>query len=184
MQEEQRHPIYERPIHLKHVIARVLVERVQSNEGINSLPECFNTQGKITISFFGYIDRMLLTNLGLFTLFNCSKINFIVALALIDKIQFLNPEFRITRKNIFRVLVAALVISIKGNDDFFSTNSQYAYFAGITLPLLNMLERTFLNMLNYNSLVLRPVFQEYLKNLEEYFEDHKEQILETVKKEE
>ena len=81
----------------------------------------------------------MILKVGLIMHAHCSKSNFIIALALIDKMQFLNHQFRINRKNIFKTLITALLIAIKVYDDIYYQNTRYGVLGGISLPHLNFL---------------------------------------------
>ena len=61
----------------------------------------------------------------------CSKSCFIIALALLDKLQLEHPEFTLTHRNKFKLFLTALVLATKQNDDEIYVNSFYASCGGI-----------------------------------------------------
>ncbi|EER20215.1 conserved hypothetical protein, partial [Perkinsus marinus ATCC 50983] len=81
--------------------------------------------------------------------FNCSTIFFIIALIYIDRVKLGRREtFRINSYSIHRLLLSALLVSIKFYDDCYYSNANYAKFAGIRLAELNSLEEGFLRLIS------------------------------------
>ena len=77
------------------------------------------------------------------------------ALAYMDRLFLSNPSFTLTETNIHRLLWTSIVISSKFFEDKFFTNDFYAKVGGVTLPEMNKLEITLLDLLKFE-LFLTP----------------------------
>jgi hypothetical protein len=67
----------------------------------------------------------------------CSVSAYIYSLILIDKIQEENPGFKLTSKNVHRLLFTSIVVATKFIDDKYYKNKYYASVGGIGLNTLN-----------------------------------------------
>lgn len=70
----------------------------------------------------------------------CSFTAYIYSIILIDKILEEHIDFKLTEKNIHRLLFTSIVIAAKFVDDKFYKNKYYASVGGIPLTTLNELE--------------------------------------------
>lgn len=67
-----------------------------------------------------------------------------------------------------RLLLTAIVLAAKYNDDEFYKNVYYAKVGGISLEEMNMLENQFSTVLDYNFFVKLEDFNTYLHKLTAY----------------
>ena len=94
----------------------------------------------------------------------------IIALIYIDRIcTKKNKNIILNKHNIHRILVTAILVSIKYNEDHICDNLYFSKVAGVSLKELNHLECKFLEIINYDLFVSEELFQkynEYLSNNE------------------
>ena len=62
---------------------------------------------------------------------NCSNSCYVVAFILLDRLQVSHPSLTINSKNVFKLVVTAILISVKTYDDEFYKQSFYARVAGL-----------------------------------------------------
>jgi len=77
--------------------------------------------------------RTILLYLGIFNFMGCSLTAYIYSLIIINKILVEHIDFKLTEKNIHRVLFTSIVISAKFVDDRFYKNKYYASVGGVPL---------------------------------------------------
>ena len=118
----------------------------------NSIPE---------ISIEDYLIRIQ-------TYSNIEKSTLIISLIYIDRICE-NSNLNLTYFNIHRILFAAVLMSIKYNEDNFYDNKFYAEIAGVKLKELNMIENNFSDMIDFKYFVDDETYEKY-KNYLEGFE--------------
>lgn len=104
---------------------------------------------------------------GIFNFMGCSHSAYVYSLILLDKIIQDQPHFKITERNIHRLLFTSIVISAKFIDDQFYKNNFYASVGGIPLATLNELEEKMLALLNYHCPIDSKIFNSYLLRLED-----------------
>jgi len=71
----------------------------------------------------------------------------------------------ITRQNLHSVMMAAMLGAIKFIEDLNITSIFWAQVAGMTVQEVNLLERQFLTLVNYELFIDPDVFEEYVKLL-------------------
>ena len=115
----------------------------------NSVPE---------ISIQDYLIRIQ-------TYSNIEKSTLIISLIYIDRICE-NSNLNLTYFNIHRILFAAVLMSIKYNEDNFYDNKFYAEIAGVKLKELNMIENNFTDMIDFKYYVDDETYEKYKDYLE------------------
>ena len=115
----------------------------------NSIPE---------ISIQDYLIRIQ-------TYSNIEKSTLIISLIYIDRICE-NSNLNLTYFNIHRILFAAVLMSIKYNEDNFYDNKFYAEIAGVKLKELNMIENSFTDMIDFKYYVDDETYEKYKDYLE------------------
>ena len=115
----------------------------------NSIPE---------ISIQDYLIRIQ-------TYSNIEKSTLIISLIYIDRICE-NSNLNLTYFNIHRILFAAVLMSIKYNEDNFYDNKFYAEIAGVKLKELNMIENNFTDMIDFKYYVDDETYEKYKDYLE------------------
>ena len=63
----------------------------------------------------------------------CSLTTYILALILLDKLQASNPSYILNYKNVHKLLMTAIIVSVKVNEDVYYKQSYYAKVAGLNL---------------------------------------------------
>ena len=63
----------------------------------------------------------------------CSLATYILALILLDKLQASNPSYILNYKNVHKLLMTAIIVSVKVNEDVYYKQSYYAKVAGLNL---------------------------------------------------
>lgn len=106
------------------------------------------------ISIFDYLSRIQ-------QYLNLNNSTFIIALIYIDRIRKKNAIL-LTKSNIHRLLLSAISIAIKYNEDVICKNSYYAKVSGITAKELDLLERKFILLIGFKLFVKDELFKKYV----------------------
>ncbi|CAH1416096.1 unnamed protein product [Lactuca virosa] len=91
---------------------------------------------------------------------------YVVAYVYIDRFCRLLPEFRITGRNVHRLLITTIMVASKYVEDMNYRNSYFARVGGITTKEMNTLELEFLFLMNFKLHVNVTVFESYCCHLE------------------
>lgn len=119
---------------------------------------CFDSCESPNISFYDYVARI-------HKYFYCSDACFVVAFIYIDRALQNNASLILTNLNIHRLTLAAVVLAIKYLEDLYSRNIIYAKTGGICVAELNVLESSFLSMLDFNLYVSPQMYFLYMEEL-------------------
>ena len=98
---------------------------------------------------------------------NMEKNTLIISLILIDRLCKI-ADVTLTYYNIHRILFTSVLLSVKYNEDSFYDNKFYAEIAGVKLKELNILEYTFVKMLNFRFFINNDIFEKYVQYLDNY----------------
>jgi len=131
------------------------------NDRIPLSPESltrFHSRSTPNISVLDYLKRIVR-----FT--NVEKSCLLLILHYIDQICTRMPLFTLSSLTSHRFIIAAITVASKGLCDTFCTNNLYAKVGGISVTELNMLEREFLQAIDWRLTCTREVLQEYYVNL-------------------
>jgi len=131
------------------------------NDRIPLSPESltrFHSRSAPNITVKDYLKRIVR-----FT--NVEKSCLLLTLHYIDQISTRLPLFTLSSLTCHRFIIAAITVASKGLCDIFCTNSLYAKVGGITVTELNMLEREFLQAIDWRLTCTQEVLQEYYINL-------------------
>eukprot|EP00927_Polykrikos_kofoidii_P051157 TRINITY_DN44958_c0_g1_i1.p1 TRINITY_DN44958_c0_g1~~TRINITY_DN44958_c0_g1_i1.p1 ORF type:complete len:206 (-),score=29.09 TRINITY_DN44958_c0_g1_i1:162-779(-) len=97
--------------------------------------------------------------LRLFSSFRCSDATFVAALIVMDRLlEYDGGRIPLTMRNVHRVFLASLVVSVKYHEDRVYSNSHYAKSGGVQLREVNRLERVVLVAIDFD---LRVQPQQY-----------------------
>lgn len=96
------------------------------------------------------------------TYFKCSDSCHVVALIYIDRAVKMHSDFVVTDLTIHRLLAAATVLSAKFLDDIFYSNAYYAKVCGLGVKEMNLLESTFLSLVQWKLDVSVEEYNAYL----------------------
>jgi len=143
------------------LIADMLERLMAHNDLIPLLPESltrFHSRSAPGITVLDYLRRIVR-----FT--NVEKSCLLLTLHYIDQICARMPLFTLSSLTCHRFIIASITVSSKGLCDTFCTNSLYAKVGGISVTELNVLEREFLEKIDWRLMCTREVLQEYYVNL-------------------
>ncbi|KZT70908.1 cyclin-domain-containing protein [Daedalea quercina L-15889] len=146
---------------LVHLIADMMDRLMAHNDRIPLSPEAltrFHSRSAPGISVLDYLKRVVR-----FT--KVERVCLLITLHYIDQICARAPLFTLTSLTCHRFVITAITIASKTFCDVFSVNAVYAKVGGIPVDELNMLEREFLRMIDWNLTCTREVLQEYYVNL-------------------
>ena len=88
----------------------------------------------------------------------------IIALIYIDRILE-NKNFKLSKYNVFRVLLSAILIAIKYNEDEIYDNSCFAEIFGLNIKELNKLESKFLELIDFKLFTSNEELELYFNKL-------------------
>ena len=114
---------------------------------------CFNAKCIPSISIYDYLKRIQTYTL-------IEKNTLILSLIYIDRLCKLG-KVTLTYYNIHRIIFAAILISVKYNEDNFFDNKYYSEIAGIKLSELNLIEYTFIKLCDFKMYVSKDIFDKY-----------------------
>jgi hypothetical protein len=145
-------------------IANTLIKVLEESNKDNEIKQIIRNQKKMPfssntapqISIFDYLKRIQ-------TYGGMENSTLILSLIYIDRLC--EKNITLTKFNIHRILFAAILISVKYNEDSFYENSYYAQIAGIKNKELKVIEYTFLEMINFNAYVDENTYNLYKESL-------------------
>jgi len=102
-----------------------------------------------------YLARLKVT-------FRCSDAAFIASLMVVDRVLCCDGERRpLTNRNVHRLFLASLMITVKYYEDFVYSNSHYAKAGGVQLREVNRLERVMLTLVDFDVRVKPELYWHY-----------------------
>ncbi|QRV82647.1 cyclin [Ceratobasidium sp. AG-Ba] len=143
------------------LIADMLDRLTSHNDQIPLRPEAltrFHSRTPPAISIQEYLKRIVRYT-------NVEKSCLLITLHYIDQICARLPHFTISSLTVHRFVISSIAVSSKALCDAFCTNSHYARVGGIKLVELNVLEREFLEKMDWRLTCTREMLQEYYTNL-------------------
>ena len=84
----------------------------------------------------------------------------VIALIYIDRLLE-NQNIKLSKYNVYRILLSAILLAIKYNEDEIYDNSYFAKVFGIKNKELNKLENEFLNLIEFKLFISKKTFQSY-----------------------
>ncbi len=99
----------------------------------------------------------------------CSDSCYMLAFIYIDRLLQKNPDFALSRRSVHRVVLTALLLAIKFNDDVYYTNLYYAQVGGVVLEELNRLEAEMLGLLSFDIHVQPQLYATYIDYTRAHF---------------
>lgn len=155
------------PMKLIEIISDLLNNICEENkvksDNINKNIKPFMTESIPSLSIKDYLIR-----LSQFTKINESTI--ILILIYIDRIGKIN-KFILTYRNIYKLILASMVIAIKYNEDNFYSSEVYAKLGGLSVSELNYLEFQFLILIKFSLFIEKDLFDKYYYNLLSFQEE-------------
>lgn len=153
---------------ISDLLNNICEENKVKSENINKNVKPFMTESIPSLSIKDYLTR-----LSQFTKINDSTI--ILILIYLDRIGKIN-KFIITYRNIYKLILASMVIAIKYNEDNFYSSEVYAKLGGLSVPELNYLEFQFLILIKFSLFIEKDLFDKYYYNLLSFQEEDNENI--------
>ncbi len=101
---------------------------------------------------------------------HCSESCYIVALLYIDRIVQKHSNLKVTRLNVHRLYLIAMVLAIKFNEDNYYTNEYYSSVGGISCEEVNQLESEMLQLLKYDLVIHQKKYDRYLQAVGNYYQ--------------
>ena len=95
------------------------------------------------------------------------KNTIILALIYIDRICEINSLF-LTNYNIHKILFTSILAAIKYNEDSIYSNKYYSEVAGVSLEELNLMEKSFFELIHFKLFADEEEFKKYNFYLENY----------------
>jgi hypothetical protein len=142
---------------ISDLLNNICEENKDKSEIINKNIIPFMTQNIPSMSIKDYLLR-----LSQFT--KMSESTIIIILIYIDRISNLN-NFRLTYKNIYKLILSAMIVAIKYNEDLFYSSTIYAKLGGLSVQELNYLEFHFLILIKFSLFIENDLFEKYKNNL-------------------
>ena len=155
-------------INLIRAISQTLISILESSKQLENYKEILKKQSKMAftanlipnISVEKYLIRIQ-------TYANMEKSSLIISLILIDRLCQIS-NLTLTYYNIHRILFTAILVSIKYNEDSYFENKFYAEIAGVKLKELQLLEYSFISLLQFNLFIPNEIYQKYQKYLDNF----------------
>ncbi len=155
---------------ISDLLNNICEENKVKSENINKNIKPFMTESIPSLSIKDYLTR-----LSQFTKINESTI--ILILIYIDRIGKIN-KFILTYRNIYKLILASMVIAIKYNEDNFYSSEVYAKLGGLSVPELNYLEFQFLILIKFSLFIEKDLFDKYYYNLLSFQEEEDNENIE------
>jgi hypothetical protein len=122
-------------------------------------PTSFDGVKPPPISLQQYIHR-------LYSFIPCSSHCFVYAVIYVDRVLRVNPQFKLSDLNVHRTFFTALVVASKFYDDEYYSNSWYGRVGGVGTKELNILEVSFLKLIQFRLTVSTQEYDMYLISVE------------------
>ena len=153
---------------ISDLLNNICEENKDKSENINKNIKPFMTESIPSLSIKDYLTR-----LSQFTKINESTI--ILILIYIDRIGKIN-KFILTYRNIYKLILASMVIAIKYNEDNFFSSEVYAKLGGLSVLELNYLEFQFLILIKFSLFIEKDLFNKYYYNLLSFQEEEEDSV--------
>ena len=153
---------------ISDLLNNICEENKVKSENINKNIKPFMTESIPSLSIKDYLTR-----LSQFTKINESTI--ILILIYIDRIGKIN-KFILTYRNIYKLILASMVIAIKYNEDNFFSSEVYAKLGGLSVLELNYLEFQFLILIKFSLFIEKDLFDKYYYNLLSFQEEEEDNV--------
>ena len=153
---------------ISDLLNNICEENKDKSENINKNIKPFMTESIPSLSIKDYLTR-----LSQFTKINESTI--ILILIYIDRIGKIN-KFILTYRNIYKLILASMVIAIKYNEDNFFSSEVYAKLGGLSVLELNYLEFQFLILIKFSLFIEKDLFNKYYYNLLSFQDEEEDSV--------
>jgi len=114
-----------------------------------------------SLGVFPLTIKQYLIRIAFYT--GCTEESLIFSLIYIDRLGALDGRFMVTSYNVHRLVLTSILMAAKFYDDIHFKNSHYANVGGISVKEINILEKIFLNELNFDLHVGKKLYKWYRK---------------------
>jgi len=149
-------PLIPKHIFLSKILEEITFENKQKKEKL--VKNCFYMRNLPNLIFSEFVKRI-------FKYLKPESSTIIISLIYID--IFLNVDKEnlfLTENNIYKIYLAAIILAIKYNEDYFDDNQYFSKVGGVSLTEINTLEREFLKIIDYRLFVNENLFKVYEDN--------------------
>jgi hypothetical protein len=148
----------------KHIfLTKIFSEIIEDNKHKkeNLVKDCFYIKNLSNLKFIDYIKRI-------FKYLKPENSTIIISLMYIDiLLNQKKDELFLTKNNIFKIYLTAIVLAIKYNEDDFYDNNYISKVGGVSFAEMNNLEREFLQIIDYRLYIDYCLFKRY----QDYFDE-------------
>ncbi|GET91415.1 cyc2-like cyclin, putative [Leishmania tarentolae] len=149
---------------LAQLCALALQHRCDLSEEVDqNIRSCFHSSRVPSISLWDYVRRFAKYSV-------CSEECFILAMVLMDR-YVCKTRIPITLRNVHRLYITAMTLSVKLRDDSYYSNAYYASIGGVVNAELNVLELELLDIVQWFTWVEKSVYDAYVGRLTALFGD-------------
>ncbi|KAI7726392.1 hypothetical protein M8C21_018852 [Ambrosia artemisiifolia] len=134
--------LIERTLARNERIGRKCGLSVKQNNGSKTRVRVFDCNETPDMTIQSYLERI-------FRYTRAGPSVYVVAYVYIDRFRQLLPEFRITSRNVHRLLITTIMVASKYVEDMNFRNAYFARVGGITTEEMNTLELEFLFLMNF-----------------------------------
>lgn len=149
-------------INLASTLSAIFTRIIQRNKEANLYYSSnFDCKSTINIAFTDYLYRI-------YHFTNAQPSTILYSLALVDE-ACKTKKIYLTENNAHKVYLAALIISIKLNEDDILSDHRYSLIGGIPISEYVEIEYSFMQLINYQLYIPEKKFQIYYNSLSKYF---------------
>lgn len=154
-------------ISLIKVISKILTSVIEEKKKLPNYKKVIKSQTKMVFSSNNIPKISIedyLTRIQKYT--KVEKSTLIISLIYIDRIC--SKKLILTYFNVHRIIFSAILISIKYNEDIYYKNKYYAEIAGVNIKELEILEHSFVDLLEFKLFVADHTYEKYRTYLDDY----------------
>jgi hypothetical protein len=120
----------------------------------------FHSKTPASVTLAEYIERILKYT-------HIEESTLIIALIYIDRLCD-RQNVILSENNIHRIVLAAIILATKYNEDDFYSNNYYSKVGGISVQELNILEYEFSKLVKYSLFIREDIYEKYNIYLAQY----------------
>jgi hypothetical protein len=154
-------------ISLIKVISKILTSVIEEKKKLPNYKKVIKSKTKMVFSSNNIPKISIedyLTRIQKYT--KVEKSTLIISLIYIDRICA--KKLTLTYFNVHRIIFSAILISIKYNEDIYYKNKYYAEIAGVNIKELEILEHSFVDLLDFKLFVADHTYEKYRTYLDDY----------------
>ena len=133
----------------------------------------FDSENVPNISLYNYLERIN-------KYAKCSDACFVIAYIYIRRVLDIT-SFILSKQNMYRVTLAAILTAIKFTDDLYANNKSYAVIGGVEVDEINKMESCMLALLEFSLFVDQELYFKTLTELSSHVEKEKDKNLKSLR---